>query len=354
MENDEWVRFGTAESVGIRFGQEAGMATISGDMYNLDLFDAQKGQFLESGSKHIGSYPIPSIPLKVKWLNLGDLLQYRRQPSLFPEIQRDAEILRKGIALASYYREITDQYLDTGQVVLADSDMRVTIQPGGIQPDPDDGRPLFVGGVTIVERRADGVTRKITCDTAHVLEAPEADKRSAPRVNVHANGSVSIVDSREPSKVIRRERERSGPLEVSAAALRQAQTYTDDALLAQTDTSLGMGPWVDKKRAQLVKEVGVLSRDITGVLHSRMAFAMSVFVLVILGAALGIVFRGAHVLTAFGISFVPSLFVITMIIAGKQLIDKPGFTTIGVAVAWLGILIVAAVDLFVMMKVVRR
>ena len=46
--------------------------------------------------------------------------------------------------------------------------------------------------------------------------------------------------------------------------------------------------------------------------------------------------------------------VISTIIMGKQLIEKPGMTWVGIGVIWGGIVLVAIVDLFVLTKVVRR
>ena len=176
----------------------------------------------------------------------------------------------------------------------------------------------------------------------------------AVRVYLQAVGGLTIVDSRFPTEKLRRDREDFDAVSVAADVQKQALHYTDDDLLDERATSLHLGELVDKRRTELIREAGDVARDITGTLHSRLAFSLSVFVLVILGAALGIVFRGAHVLTAFGISFLPSLFVICMIIMGKQLIDNPPTTALGVAVIWLGIGLVAAGDVYTLARVVRR
>ena len=154
--------------------------------------------------------------------------------------------------------------------------------------------------------------------------------------------------------VISRTRERFEPADIPEVMLQEALAFPTDQLLEENGKSLGKGTLADKQRDKVVNAVGKISRKITGVLHSRLAFSISVFVLVIMGAALGIVFRGSQVLVAFGISFVPSLFVITTIIMGKQLIDKPNTITVGVMVIWLGIVVMGLVDAYVLCKVVRR
>jgi hypothetical protein len=62
----------------------------------------------------------------------------------------------------------------------------------------------------------------------------------------------------------------------------------------------------------------VLHNDIVSEMHGRMAFALSCLILVMVGCALGMMFRSGNFLTAFAISFVPALLSITLIIAGQQ------------------------------------
>ena len=74
----------------------------------------------------------------------------------------------------------------------------------------------------------------------------------------------------------------------------------------------------------------------------------------ILGAALGIIFRGAHVMTAFGISFVPMLVVIVTIVTGKQMAHNAGTDTLGILVIWSGIAAAAALDGWILTRALRR
>ena len=50
----------------------------------------------------------------------------------------------------------------------------------------------------------------------------------------------------------------------------------------------------------------------------RASFAVSCFVLVLVGCAMGMMFRSGNFLTAFAVSFIPALMTITLIIAGQQ------------------------------------
>jgi hypothetical protein len=53
-------------------------------------------------------------------------------------------------------------------------------------------------------------------------------------------------------------------------------------------------------------------------LHGRASFAISCLSLVMVGCALGVMFRSGNFLNAFAASFVPALLCITLIISGQQ------------------------------------
>ncbi len=358
MDNAEWIKFGTAESAEILFGNRNGRPTLSADMYEVSLYDMHQRGFLDMANPSLGEYAIPqTIPLKVKWLTLDGLLQFGRQPSLFPKIQDRIRMLRGAIARAKFYSQARQAFIDSwatldtfGRIRVGDAQRTYTIEATGIGAE---AQPRFVGDVRIVEETADGFSRTLTADEA-MLEVDAAPRTDRIQVSLQALGNVVIHDPRAGGP-IRRERERLATFAMPPDILRAARAIDDDVLLDPGARALDRDRDVEELRAAVIADVRELSHDITGEIHSRLAFSTSVFVLVILGAALGIVFRGAQVLVAFGISFVPSLFVICTIIMGKQLIDNPGTAALtGVLVVWAGIAAVAVVDLFVMTKVLRR
>ncbi len=109
----------------------------------------------------------------------------------------------------------------------------------------------------------------------------------------------------------------------------------------------GMGQFI-------LKECRKLGAEITAELHSRLAFGVCCVVLTLMGAGLGMVFRSSHLLTAFGISFIPTALCLITIFTGKHLaeqnIDKMGF---GLAFLWAGIVIVTAIDSLLYRKLTR-
>ena len=134
--------------------------------------------------------------------------------------------------------------------------------------------------------------------------------------------------------------------------VREAAGISNRELLEPADDSAGGDHPVAQARA--TREASPPPCRIEATLHERFAFSFSVLVLVVLGATLGIVFRGAHAIVAFGISFVPSLLVIVTIVMGKQLSQNAATHVIGLIVVWLGIVVVGGLDWWTLMRVLRR
>ncbi len=72
-------------------------------------------------------------------------------------------------------------------------------------------------------------------------------------------------------------------------------------------------------RLRIGREVLALSNQILAESNSRVSFAISCLVLVMMGCALGMMFRSGNFLSAFAISVVPALLTITLIVAGQRI-----------------------------------
>ncbi|MCK4602371.1 MAG: LptF/LptG family permease, partial [Phycisphaerae bacterium] len=86
------------------------------------------------------------------------------------------------------------------------------------------------------------------------------------------------------------------------------------------------------------RDIPKLLGDIRAEMHGRIAYGLSCFLLVAIGAALGLIFRGGHIISAFTISVVPAAGVIVMLLMGKVMISNPDVPEInGILAIWGGI-----------------
>ena len=68
----------------------------------------------------------------------------------------------------------------------------------------------------------------------------------------------------------------------------------------------------------MAREQTFIWNTVRSKLHSRASFAMSCLILVMVGCALGMMFRSGNFLNAFALSVVPALISIALIITGQH------------------------------------
>ena len=211
------------------------------------------GRYSDFHHESIGQYPIPEkFPLEVKWLVLGDLLRYRQQPSLFPEIDQSLVFLRAAVARAIFYAEIKRQFLASGEVVFGDKQTQFRVRSRTLSPDPQDNRPRFEENLEIVETRSDGLIRTITADSAF-MKVAESKAQQAVCVSLEANGNVEITTNRFPEARTKRNHEKLTPVKLPDEVVHQALSFPTDRLLDSSGKSLGLGTLVDKRKAALLE-----------------------------------------------------------------------------------------------------
>jgi lipopolysaccharide export LptBFGC system permease protein LptF len=102
------------------------------------------------------------------------------------------------------------------------------------------------------------------------------------------------------------------PFDVPITGQEQKIAAQGVSYYARLDPDLG-------DRQRIGRELLMLSNNILAESHSRVSFAISCLVLVMVGCALGMMFRSGNFLSAFAVSFIPALLTITLIVAGQRL-----------------------------------
>lgn len=103
-------------------------------------------------------------------------------------------------------------------------------------------------------------------------------------------------------------------------------------------------------RNELIK----VDNQIISELHSRLVFGIGCITLILTGICLGIMFRGGHVLSAFGISTIPAGILIVFIMAGKQLTKNPATpASVGIGVMWGGLVLLTLLAVWFYRKLAK-
>ena len=348
VDEEGWSRCATAESATLRIeGQHASI-----DLENVTWWDFRSGELASARAFPLVTGDLPKLRRsKIKWLTLNELLRFRAMPLEIPDVQRDLQRLQQEVIRGLVYRSVVDSAVRDSAgdilIVLEDDSARYELTAKDGNTDATTYKPTF----------DDVQLRKITTEELWTAKAGEATIQVEPspdlstlEVTLHLGADVDIVRSSSPQRVIRKKTEAFGPIQLP---LPNESEYAAQRLI-DLSQNLGLGTEVEKWRRHFVQKMGEARRDIDGVLHSRLAFSCSVIFLVLLAATMGIILRGSHLLTTFGISFVPSIFVTVMIIMGRQLAKNPSTGTLGLGVMWLGIALVALVDLYAVTRILRR
>lgn len=208
------------------------------------------------------------------------------------------------------------------------------------------GGGIELTNVTFEENRAS--RRRAGSAERAVIEVSRGESLATSGLRVELR-NVRVSDG---TSQLHRAKETIGPIAIAPDIVDRVEAMSVDDLLRPA--SADGEDALDEMRANAADALAETVREVLGTISERSAFSVSIFVLVILAAVLGIVFRGAHVMTAFGISFVPLLFVLLMIVTGKQMAQNAATHLLGLLTIWSGIVVVAGLDVWTMSKVLRR
>ena len=136
---------------------------------------------------------------------------------------------------------------------------------------------------------------------------------------------------------------------------------TEDKLL-ETLNQLGTEDSIIKNPSRLLLGLNknlhfVINRTISEIsseVHSRLVFGLGCTTLILTGIALGIIFRGGHLLTAFGASSIPGAALIVCIMTGKEFTKNPSTPMItGTIVMWVGLGLLSILTIAIYKKLLK-
>ena len=257
----------------------------------------------------------------------------------YRKLRRDDELIEITAAHATVERNVAKLGFGTGKDGLK--------QPVKVRVLKGNQEKVYTADHGIVDAGWNNVSRKsyVTIKLSGNVRLPvdRAMTGEAPRRPDWIRGQIPLPDdpmmpeTKDPKSRYQEERK------LISAIYRDPRQFTSDPnILAKIDM-------IKTYRAPKVRG------EVIAEMHARIAFGVSCVLLVALGAALGIIFKGGQVLIAFTISVLPAAGNIVMILMGKKMISNPKSSDlIGMATIWGGVVIILIADVIIYYRLSRK
>jgi lipopolysaccharide export LptBFGC system permease protein LptF len=126
---------------------------------------------------------------------------------------------------------------------------------------------------------------------------------------------------------------------------------------AFTNSVLRNGPSSELKALQnkLQRKIQGTLADIRAELHSRLVFGIGCTAMMMIGIGLGIIFKGGHLLSAFGASSIPAAILIVCIMMGKNITKNP-YTQVnsGIVLMWAALVLLSVATVILYRKLLKN
>ena len=357
LEDQEVVRFGTAHESIIDFDNTGITPRVTVDMQDGRNFDSARRQYLEFKHWLLGPFDIPlPIKRKIKFETLTTLIRFKHHPMIIPEIQDLLHGMRR--AMKSYFlsEDIADHMENARTYRLNGKNLQMQITAQKYLVDEVESR-IKLGDVRVhITPASGGPAQQYVADEA-LIELRSGLQRDHPVILTELSGNVRI--SRDPpgpdDLVVKKNKEAlpKVPFDKQKALMARYQSL-DVASLFRDDFSLPLYPKQQRLRKKLRSRLRRYASEVRSEIQFRASYSLGAIAIVILGALLGIIVRGGQVLTAFGISCVPMLIVIVASIVGRNLADRPDYSTASVSIMWGSTVLMYAAAMFVGAKILKR
>lgn len=330
------------------------------------------GLMVEGDEITMRNLPIPNPAQdKPAFYDWDMLFRVYRDPTLHGEIHHEMEKIRQEVrrsraleAMAAAIRggkEYSEFYKGDQRISLRAASVGVSGDRAMLYAGPDARGVWIPVTLTISKGRAKDV---LTARVAEVLARQSQLSGSLseePQITIVLKEDVRLFPSRGAAETPRAPEWKIGQIappsdpemspigdsrkldEILSSLYHHPRQFTrDPKLLAKIDFVRTNRP--PKIRGEILAEMNV-----------RLAFGLSCALLVALGAALGVIFRGGQMLAAFVISVAPASAVFVLILAGKKMIANPKSSDfLGYAVMWGGLAAVLALDVLVYHRLARK
>lgn len=208
-------------------------------------------------------------------------------------------------------------------------------------------------GVRVEVKRNGKVVQTYEASLGRV-EAKWSEMSEMSYVSLILEGPVTVTTPGQ-SQPQRRDKFEVGQLPIPDKILNGAQAASHEDIFYSGSKYTGNPEILHEMNVVSNYKTKLLLNEIKAEMHGRVAYSLSCFLLVSLGAALGLIFRGGQFISAFAIAALPGSMVMILVLQGKKMMENPDVSNFwGPLVIWSGIGMMLLANLIVYSRLVRR
>lgn len=269
------------------------------------------------GRAVFGPYTIPSrLGQKTKFMNIFELEQLEQHPTRALAVQDVLMQFVRDDQAGAYRKRLVGQLSGPGGECLFDSgeDHYTLSRAGAVVADNGSAVTLTArpGGSSIEFRQRSGGRVQLTVDARAATISVDPDTEH-DQMNVSLEMKDALVDAGDmpsPKQSFPRQFTVAMPPAIAAIKGQTAVQALSDSARSQSER--------DKLLTTLVD---IINR-VQGEINARAAFVVSCLLLVLVGAALGMMFKSGNFLTAFAVSVLPAMLSTVLIVTGQHTVEN--------------------------------
>ena len=351
-----WARFDTDEQTGETY------ATFN--FLNPVLTESNSPNIRHEYTGPIDSVRIPgAMREKPSWYSWDELRATLDDPIRSGLIRRSLTKIQRSVFHNIFSRHVADVMRENGKYdQLRRGNERYVIQAGRVRAAGSGtvvlrnlGRHKTRRPVIVTVLRDGRPVQSVTADAGKIY-AKWSPSAQASQVSIVLNKDVVVHDPQNPERKGQTRREWARGQIRLPKAVRQAIKGITLQQVYSNVKELTDSPGINRELEKLKNlEVVTQNNNIIAEIHGRIAYSTSCVLLVSLGAAMGLMFRGGQIISAFATSIVPAAAVIVMIIMGKKMVENPDAPVFpGLVAIWSGLVVLAVVTACVFAYLARK
>ena len=293
----------------------------------------------------------------IKFQKIEQLKQIKKNKMNFFPIRKMIMEVRAQLAIEMLARDIdtdmrqTDNYYQLEEV---DGVRTYHLSAVACKVNPKKANRLILEGpIKLIQVDSSGMTVEYTSNEGQIsLENDSENLRLEMRLESPSWKRPGVEPGKAVSKFVNNVR-----FPQSLADKVPMEGIMDTVSQADTDASVLKGRRsgrLKKLCERIPEKLNKVDNKIYSEIHSRLVLGLGSIALILTGIALGIQFRGGHMLSAFGASAIPGGMLVVFILSGKELTKNPATPAMtGVAVMWIGLAVLTVLTLWIYRKLLR-